>query len=382
MCHRSTLQRLGACASALFAVLGAPACSDSPASSTGSPSVSGGGAGGAAAAGNAGAGASGANGAGSNAGGTSGVPQGAAGAASNAGAETAGASAMSGAAGANTGTYPALEGGGPCPANALVCDNFEEYTFIAMNPPLLNELVPNWAQYKFHGYPRVDPSKPFSGKQSATMDTEAGSYRFAGLIHDTADDVAAVPLAHFGRVMVYLKALPKSSQWTIIEVSGLLAGSKTDLATYGVGGVGTHVGLSYTQRPRQTNPDGSAALRAGGPQNAMENALAKANCMKNSDSAEFPVAKWVCVEWNVDAAKGEMHAWLDGTQAQVDATGSGSSCVAPAAAGTPWQGPARFSKVALDWEAYDSDSPQQQVWFDDFAIGTQRIGCPNAPTTP
>jgi hypothetical protein len=35
----------------------------------------------------------------------------------------------------------------------------------------------------------------------------------------------------------------------------------------------------------------------------------------------------------------------------------------------------------LDWEAYDSDSPQQQVWFDELAIGEQRIGCPS-PSTP
>jgi hypothetical protein len=34
---------------------------------------------------------------------------------------------------------------------------------------------------------RLDLSRPFSGKQSATMDMEAGSYRFAGLIHDTRD---------------------------------------------------------------------------------------------------------------------------------------------------------------------------------------------------
>jgi hypothetical protein len=343
-------------------------------------SVAGGGAGGAAPGAIAGAATAGIAGAvSSGGGGTSGS---AGTTASSAGGGTAGVAGGSSAGAAGLDSYPALEGGGPCPANALLCDNFEQYTFVAMNPPLLNELVPNWAQYKFHGYPRVDPSKPFNGKQSATMDTEAGSYRFAGLIHDTPDTVAAVPLQHFGRLMVYLKALPKTSQWTIIELSGLLAGSNTELATYGVGGVGPHVGLSYTQRPRQTNPDGSAALRAGGPQSASENALAKANCMKNSDTVNFPVAKWVCVEWNLDASKSELHVWLDTTQGQVDALGSGASCVAPAAASTPWQGPERFTKVALDWEAYDSDSPQQQVWFDDFAIGTQRIGCPVPAVTP
>jgi hypothetical protein len=279
-------------------------------------------------------------------------------------------------------SYPAFTGGGPCPESALLCDNFEEYTFVAMNPPLLDELVPNWAQYKFHGYPRVDPSKPYLGKQSATMDTEAGSYRFAGLIHDTPDGVAAVPLAHFGRVMVFLKALPSTSQWTIIELSGLLAGSKTELATYGIGGVGPRAGLSYTERPRQVSGDGGIELRAGGPQSAMENALATANCTKNADSVDFPVAKWVCVEWNIDATKNEMHLWLDQPQAAVDALGSGAACVAPAPATTAWRGPEMFTKVALDWEAYDSDSPQQQVWFDELAIGEKRIGCPAPPASP
>jgi hypothetical protein len=374
----------GAAAIALFTALCAVACSNS------SPSTDGlgkSGASGAAAgqggqqnssAGAASAGAFGSSAAGSpagGAGGQAGTPV------NDAGGDTAsGAGGTPSAGGAAS--YPPFTGGGPCPANALLCDNFEEYTFVAMNPPLLDELVPNWAQYKFHGYPRVDPSKPYSGKQSATMDTEAGSYRFAGLIHDTADGVAAVPLAHFGRVMVYLKALPKTSQWTIIELSGLLAGSKTELATYGIGGVGTRAGLSYSVRPRQVSGDGGIELRAGGPQNAMENALATANCTKTSDAADFPVAKWVCVEWNIDAAKKEMHLWLDQPQAAVDALGSGTACIAPAPATTAWQGPEMFTKVALDWEAYDSDSPQQQVWFDELAIGEKRIGCPAPPASP
>jgi hypothetical protein len=293
-----------------------------------------------------------------------------------------GTSASAGAASAGSaGVYPPFMGGGTCPGDALLCDDFEEYTFVAKNPPLLDELLPNWQQYKFHGYPRVDPSKPYRGKQSATMDTEAGSYRFAAVIHETADGVAALPLAHFGRVMVYLKALPKTAPWTIIEVGGLLAGSTTEVATYAVGGTGTHVGLGYTERPRQLNPDGSVALRAGGPQNAAENALAKANCTKNAD-ADFPVAKWVCVEWNVDAAKHEMHVWLDTAQAQVDVAGSGSACVAPAPATTVWQGPATFTKLSLVWEAYDTDSPQQQVWFDELALGEHRLGCSPPPTAP
>jgi hypothetical protein len=258
-----------------------------------------------------------------------------------------------------------------------LCDNFEEYTFVAMNPPLLNELLPNWQQYKFHGYPRVDPSKPYVGKQSAVLDTEASSYRFAGFIRETPDGVSVVPLAHYGRMMVWINALPTTSQWTIIEVQGLLAGSTTQLATYGIGGMGPNVGLSYTQRPRAVDADGGIALRMGGPQTAVENAMAQANCTKSATTEKFPTKAWVCVEWMIDATKSEMHLWLNGMpQTEVDVTGSGTSCVAPAPSTTPWQGPPAFTKIDFGWEAYGTDSPGQLDWFDEFALGTQRIGCP------
>jgi len=276
--------------------------------------------------------------------------------------------------------YPDIADGGTCPANALFCDNFEEYDYIATNPPILTELLPSWQQYSFHGYPRVDPSKPFLGKQSAALDTEASSYRFAGFIRQTPDGTAVAPLAHFGRVMVFVKALPTTSQWNILEVNGLLAGSTTELATYGIGGMGPLVNLSYTQRPRQLDPDGGITLRAGGPQSAQENALAKANCTKNATTETFPTAKWVCVEWNFDGANNKMHLWLDGTpQTEVDVDGAGSACVAPAPATTIWQGPAMFTKISMTWEAYGTDSPQQNVWYDEFAMGDSgRIGCPAA----
>jgi hypothetical protein len=267
--------------------------------------------------------------------------------------------------------------GGPCAANALFCDNFEEYTFMPPPPPLdLTEMVPNWDQFHFHGYPRADTAKAYVGKQAAHFDTEASSYRFAAFIHQTHDGTAAVPLNHFGRVWVWLKALPPTAQWSILEVQGPLAGS-TNEATYGFGGYKGHLAASYAQRKRFVDADGGVTLRPGAPQSAAEGTMInKLECTKTAATMTFTPAKWVCVEWNIDAVAGAMHLWLDGVaQTEIDVAGQGTECTVGMPA-TPWQAPSVLTKVNLVWESYNgADSPQQEGWFDEFAIGTQRIGC-------
>jgi hypothetical protein len=277
----------------------------------------------------------------------------------------------------DAGDYPPFVEGGPCPANALFCDDFEEYTFMPVAGQLdLSEMAPNWAQYSFHGYPRADNAKAFLGKQAAHFDTESGSYRFAAFIRETPDGVPAVPSAHYGRVMVFLNAVSPATQWTILEVQGLLPGSTTELATYGFGGNKGHLAASYSQRPRVSSGDGGIALRAGGPQSAAENAMAKVDCTKTATTQTFPTNKWACVEWNIDAQKGRMHLWIDGVaQPEVDVAGQGTECAAGTPT-TPWQAPSVFTKLDLTWEGYGNDSPGQQSFFDEFAVGEQRIGCP------
>ena len=277
----------------------------------------------------------------------------------------------------DAGEYPPFVDAGPCPATALFCDDFEEYTFMPVAGQLdLSEMAPNWAQYSFHGYPRADNVKAFLGKQAAHFDTESGSYRFAAFVHETPDGVPAVPLAHYGRVMVFLNAVSPATQWTILEAQGLLPGSTTELATYGFGGNKGHLAASYSQRPRVLSGDGGVALRAGGPQNAAENAMAKVDCTKTATTETFPTNRWACVEWNIDAQKGLMHLWIDGlAQPEVDVAGQGTEC-ATGTPTTPWQAPSVFTKLDLTWEGYGSDSPGQQSFFDEFAIGEQRIGCP------
>jgi hypothetical protein len=279
---------------------------------------------------------------------------------------------------AGTDDAPAIDSGGDVPSagcapGAVWCDDFESY-------PLMNGMTttldPNWVIYKFHGSPRVDNTKPYGGKQNAHVDTEAGDLRYAGFVHQTADDVAAVPSDHYGRVMVWLKALPAKSDWNIIHVSGLLPGSTTKIGQFSFGGVNGKLAVSYLQRTRVLTSAGAVALRGGGRENS--DPLPDLQCSTSATTETLVPTAWVCVEWHVDGASSHLQLWLDGRpQTEVEVTGKSGACSIGAAPAV-WQAPTLFNKVVLDWEAYQKDAPQQDAWFDNFAVGTQRLGCPTA----
>lgn len=296
-------------------------------------------------------------------------------------AGTPGSDATTGTAPPDAGSYPMLMDGGPCPANALFCDDFEEYGPVlpVMNGQLdLTQMLPNWDQYSFHGFPRVDTVNPLlpGKKHSAYLDTEASSYRFAAFIHQTPDGVPVAPLAHYGRVMANIRAVSPMSQWTIIEVQGLLPGSTTELATFNFGGNKGHLAAGYSQRKRVLDSDGGVTLRPGGPINDAEKAMGTLDCTKTAVTETMPVGKWTCLEWNIDATKSEMHLWIDGVpQTEIDVSGEGTECSIGMPT-TPWVGPTVFTKINLVWEGYGTDSPQQDIGYDEFVVGSERIGCP------
>lgn len=307
---------------------------------------------------------------GGGAGGTANAIAGAAGAASSAGAAGSGS---------NDG-FPTAD----CAPGAVFCDGFEAYP---LHNPIFDEnndlydLIPNgatepaWLAYHFHGPARVDTSKPFKGAQEMHLDTEAGDLRYADIIKESADGVELVPPAHYGRVMLWLKAMPQASRWNIIHESGLLAGSTSEVAQFSFGGAQGKLAMTYSQYGRIVkNAVGVKNRRGGGPQNG--DPPPQVQCSVTATTQALATGKWVCVEWMLDRTKGEMHLWLDGAaQTEVDVTGgAGSTCSVGSA--TTWQGPDKLTELVLGWEAYEKDAPGQEAWFDEVAIGRQRLGCP------
>jgi hypothetical protein len=102
------------------------------------------------------------------------------------------------------------------------------------------------------------------------------------------------------------------------------------------------------------------------------------DCGKSSSSG-YPEKTWICVEWQFDGASNEMRYWIDGqAQTGVDVTKVGGGCVpGRAPTGGIWQAPI-FDKLMIGWYSQPFNKPVE-LWVDDVAVGTDRIGCPQAP---
>jgi hypothetical protein len=351
--------RVAACAVVFPLMLG---CS----SSGGSPGRNGVAGGGAAGAGNAGAGAAAGGGA------SGGGAAGAGGAAGRAGSVGAAGSAGSGGATAGAGGATAGAGGGAgasshsgagasgvadgaagasggCGPGTVLCEDFEAYATPA-------DLAAAWTPTMTAATLTVDATKASHGTRALHIKAAAGT----PVAVIAKQDAPLFPIAGnviFGRVMMWLTATPGGDyHWNNIQAAGDMPGS-TMWGKYGWGGQFGKVLAGYTVRTAQT---------------AM---TATIDCSNPSASA-FPSQRWVCVEWEFDGTKNEMHLWFDGTLlSDVDVVGMGTRCVNNADLGKPWSAPS-FSFLSLGWQQYQASNGPLELWMDDVAVGTQRVGCP------
>jgi hypothetical protein len=296
---------------------------------------------------------------------------------------TGGAAATTDAGGAGGeagGVFPKAD----CAPGAIVCDGFEDYPILPKPFDAMNNLydlikigdtMPTWLSYHFHGPPRVDASKPYKGKQNYHVDTESGHGAAADIIKESPDGVDLWPAAHYGRVMVWLNAIPPKSAWGIMSESGLLPGSTTDVAEYTLGGVNGKLSFTYLQRKRIYKNDVSTPKMRRGGNAEFNDPPPLVQCTVQATAAAPKAGAWMCVEWMIDRSQSALHLWIDGVaQTEVDVTGGGGTCAIGTAA--TWQGPAHFTELDLGWEVYGTDVGQWQAWFDEFALGTQRLNCP------
>lgn len=89
-----------------------------------------------------------------------------------------------------------------------------------------------------------------------------------------------------------------------------------------------------------------------------------------SSKTAVPVGVWACLEWAFLGDTNEMHFWIDGkelTDIAVPPTGVN---------GTVWKAP-NFDSFYFGWITYatDTSSDHYDIWYDDIAMDTARIGC-------
>jgi polysaccharide lyase-like protein len=242
-----------------------------------------------------------------------------------------------------------------CPPNALFCDDFEDD-----------------AAGQFPGAPwqnntgsgatvRVDSVQAFSGSQAVHVNAPPnGAYRRGYFSLGQGSGVfPALSRSLFGRAMMYLDATPNGVvHWTVIQAEGRAADNTHD-AYYRYGG-------------QQQNGAGLMA-------NYETNGGVSTDCYSHS-ATRMPVQRWACVEWHFDAARNEMQLWLDGTELTdmhvVDRpTTAGSGCLGNDVNGE-WLAPPNFTTLHLGWESYQTANDDRNLWVDDVAVGSERLGCP------
>ena len=166
---------------------------------------------------------------------------------------------------------------------------------------------------------------------------------------------------YFGRVFVYFKSLPAPlpdggmtyAHWTMLAGSG--TGQPGEIRVSGqlqngrnLFGVGTDTGTDDAGSGDWTNSD---------------------NDPKGSPTA-VPLGQWLCIEWMHKGDTSETQFWWDGAlHPSLSTTASmhgGNS--------NPYVLP-QFTQVWVGWQEYQTSSEVFELWIDEIAIDSQRIGC-------
>ena len=277
--------------------------------------------------------------------GTTGGAQSAAGSQST-GGSPGGATASGGnggAAGSNGGATAGAAGGttlgcksGP---ETIFCEDFESY---ATGPAVAAN---GW--------------KPVTSDGTLTIDAGHAQGKSALHVHTTNNGKAYIEVSPFappgnsfyGRMRVWATAFPTApdyAHYTLVETKG--------------NGEGVIRPIGGQFIPDKSNFWGPGS--DGGPTGDWTNW---------KESAKSEAGKWVCMEWQLASANNEIKIWIDG-EAKTELTVSTKTHTGTQ--GQDFVFP-QFSSIWFGWWLYQSGTtpPEFDVWLDDIALSTQRLGC-------
>lgn len=231
-----------------------------------------------------------------------------------------------------------------CPG--FFCDDFEKYSVGS---------VPGspWTKTTNGGTVAVDAAKAASGGKSVHLTVTGGtsndSYRRAVLVLENAPFFPVNGNDFFGRVRIWINNIPAGNtvHYSFIAGSGYSAAAGGDtLVKYGAMNYKKFL-ANYWETPTS------------------------ADCWQNSATA-MPEGRWACLEWQYDGPNDTARLWLDGVSlTDMTVAGTGDGCVSRP--NQPWHFP-NFTRLEVGWQNYQLWTGQE-LWMDDFALGTSRLGC-------
>lgn len=248
----------------------------------------------------------------------------------------------------------------PSCADALFCDGFEDDAAGALpGAPWKEETYASGARIV------VSREKAFSGEQSMQVIAPGGARRRGYVAIHQPPVFPAARREMFGRVMVWLDAVPvpidggDTVHWTLLQGEGRSADDRYN-AIYRLGGE-RHSGLGLKANYETTPP-------------------VRSDCRQHS-ARQLPVRQWACVEWHFDGESSEMEFWLDGVPLDdMHVTGRGnaadSNCRHREDLHGEWRAPPAFQSLYMGFERYDVTANDQNLWMDDVVVSKRRVGCP------
>ena len=220
-------------------------------------------------------------------------------------------------------------------ADLLFCEDFQSV-------PLGGATSLNWGVDTRHGTLTVE--KAARGQRVLHVHTEGNGRAFLRV-----DDFSAPGNRFYGRIRLKVDAFPTKPDWahyTLVEATGdgpeivrPLGGQYVPTSGRALWGVGAD----------------------GGPTGDWTNWR---------ESAPSREDVWQCVEWRMDASDNRVELWFDGVP-QPDLTVSTRSH-----GGNPvdFVFPA-FDTVKIGWQLYQANDGAYDLWVDDIALGSRRVGC-------
>lgn len=246
--------------------------------------------------------------------------------------------------GTTTATSSSTGGGMKGCTGLPLCDDFEGAT--AGSAPDAAKWTVAFPNCKGTGTVAVDGSKGHSGSKSVKVSGKGGYCNHVFIGNSAA--IGAVGKVVYARFFVQLE-------------TALGGGHTTFLAM------------------KDTNDAGGKDLRMGGQSEILmynresdDATLPSLSPAGIAKSVKLPPNKWSCVEFMVDQGAGLLQTWVDGTAVeglQVDAKPTPD--VDQQWLNKSWK--PSLTDFRLGWESYAGQD--MNLWFDDVAIGPQRIGC-------
>ena len=257
-----------------------------------------------------------------------------------------------------SGTYPPATVGGDgaqtlgkaslcTPSTFTLCDGFETATS-APDAALWQVLTQSPMDTV-----SLDTTRAARGRNSLHFHTANTGYERAMVT--TTKIFPAQNNTFYGRAFVWIAGPMPQAHFTLFTAEGLLPGKTTATQLRYGGQFGIYIANYIGDDEYQ-----HAAVWKDGAW---------------TDAAQVPTDRWVCMEWLYKGDSNEMDLWQDGVEiSKVHIIGESTD---DCCKGKVWQAPP-YDTMALGWEVYtniDSEISAYDIWMDEVAMNTTRIGC-------